>query len=375
MSRDTWTQDDEKYLIEWYGEKSAEEIADALEKKKRSVYYKARVLGLQGRTRRWTDDEIAVLKENYVTLGARRTAEVLGRTLASVHTKIREVGGGNSPLGPRNDWTEGEEKFLLENYQVLDWDKLEKGTGRDKAAMVRKARELGIKRYVDPFPFFEEWSEEVAYILGFFAADGWVAIRGPKSIRIGFSQKESDIIYTLKKTIGTGRITEKSNGMYEYYVHSVKLYDWLCEVFGFDVHQKSHTLLWPDVPKEYVRHFTRGAFDGDGSIFRTKDELWSIDYASSSKDFIESLFNITIENIGVRLSVGENKTNVYHARTTGVGAVCFIHWLYKNCSIALERKKALAEEAMYPRGLAQKNIVTEKMKEMFPEVLATYNIR
>lgn len=372
--RSKWTEEDEKYLVEWYGEKSADEIAVVLGKSVRSVYYKAQRLGISGRSRVWTEEDLLFLKENYVKLGARETARILGRTLASVSYRIAGTEKGYPSLGPRRNWTEEEAEFLRENYQELGWDELQDKLGRNKAALVRKARAIGIKRYIDPYPFFEKWTEESAYVLGFFAADGWITKRGPQSIRIGFSQKEPDIIYLLRKIMGTGRITEKSNGMYEYYIHSQKTYDYLCDVFGCEVHRKSKTILWPNVPDEYIRHFIRGATDGDGSLFLTRDGLWSYSYATSSEQFVNGMKETTFSSAGIDLSVGQNKTSVYHARVTGIGAVCMATWLYKRCSIALERKKAIAERIMHPRGTAQRASITNKMKGMFSEVLSTYNI-
>jgi hypothetical protein len=56
---------------------------------------------------------------------------------------------------------------------------------------------------------------------------------------------------------------------------------------GF-VEQKSLTLIYPEVPEKYMRHFIRGCWDGDGSIFVSGGKLRG-SYVCGSRKFIEGL--------------------------------------------------------------------------------------
>jgi hypothetical protein len=47
-------------------------------------------------------------------------------------------------------------------------------------------------------------------------------------------------------------------------------------------------MIFPDVPEEYMRHFIRGCWDGDGSIFISKGRLRG-SYVCGSFKFIEGL--------------------------------------------------------------------------------------
>lgn len=323
----------------------------------------------------WTKEEIAFLKENYLKLGAKECARQLGRSRTACNSKIRKVGGGRPPIGPRNDWSEEEVAYVKKNYQRLSWEEMQEALGRTKMAIFHQANSLGMKRYVEPAPFFEEWTEESAYVIGFFAADGWVNKRGPKSIRIGFSQKDGDILFAIRKAIGVGQVYVKNNGMHRYYIQSMRTYERLCSVFGQDVCNKSHTLQWPDIPDEFVRHFIRGAVDGDGSFFRNNtDRLWRFSYATSSQAFIDALVDTIKRLTGIELNPGINRLNVWHARAAGAKAVCLADWLYRDATIALERKAALAQEMMNSKGMAYWNRLTPKMRAMFPHILDRYEI-
>lgn len=49
-------------------------------------------------------------------------------------------------------------------------------------------------------------------------------------------------------------------------------------------------MKFPNVPDEFVRHFIRGCWDGDGSVFVDKDSRkMYANFVSGSRDFLESM--------------------------------------------------------------------------------------
>ncbi len=376
MAGKRWTQEQVEYLKKWHGIKSPQEIADAIGRKKQSVNDKVCQLQLpSARQDVWSEAELEFLREHYLELGAEECGVRLGRTKNAVHGKARQLRCGRAPIGPRRDWTEEEDQFMRENYQRLSWEELVEHLGRTKGAITQRSNFLGIKKYVDPYPFFEEWTEESAYAIGFWAADGWINKRGDESIRIGFGQKDHDILYALRDTIGAGRISIKTSGMGHYYIQSVKIYERLCEIFGRDVCGKSHTLTWPDIPDEYVRHFLRGAVDGDGALWKRKqDGLWEFSYTSSSKEFVDMLVFYIGELTGIKITTTDQKQGVWHSRCVGIKAVCIADWLYRDSSIALERKAWIAREMMGTHGQCRASSLTPKMREMFPHIIKQYRV-
>jgi len=375
MGGKKWTEDELEYLKKHYGKKSFEEIADALGRTVSAVQSKGPQLGLSAQDYLWTEEEEQFLRENYLRLGAEECAKQLGRTVMAVHGKIRKTGGGRPSIGPKVEWTEQELDFLRENYQRLPWGELAEKLGRTEQAIQVRANMLGMQRYIDPYPFFETWTEQSAYVIGFFAADGWVSKRGPESIRIGFGQKDADVLYSIRDAIGTGDVYIKQRGMHMYYIQSVRAYERLCDIFDQDVCRKSHTLQWPNVPDEYIQHFLRGAVDGDGSWFRRKqDKLWEFAYTTSSQPFIDGVVENVGRLTGIHLNPGLNKINVWHARAVGIKAVCLADWFYRDATIALERKAWIAREMMNETGIAYQSSLTPKIREMFPHILERYEI-
>jgi len=182
------------------------------------------------------------------------------------------------------------------------------------------------------------------------------------------------VLYSIRDAVGVGDVYTRKTGMHRYYIQSMKTYERLCEVFGHDVCRKCHTLQWPNVPDEYVRHFLRGAVDGDGSWFKRKEGLWDFAYTTSSQEFIDGLVQNVERLTGIQMKPSLNKISVWHCRCCGIKAVCLADWLYRDATVALERKAWIAREMMQDTGIAYRSSLTPKMREMFPHVLEHYQI-
>src|SRR5690606_21393784 len=140
------------------------------------------------------------------------------------------------------------------------------------------------KKYNFNESFFETIdTEEKAYWLGFIAADGNINDRGEnksKSLHIGLSFKDknhllkfmininySHLLIEIKERI----INLKKRRYVRLNLNSKKMYNDLLDK-GITP-RKSLTLKPPkNVPKDLVRHWIRGYFDGDGSVHIYNDK-------------------------------------------------------------------------------------------------------
>lgn len=128
--------------------------------------------------------------------------------------------------------------------------------------------------------FFSKIETELqAYLLGFFAADGSINEKR-KTLRIHLQKQDSKIVDLFKDYISPNaytfnideHITSGRNGMK---VHAHESYgvditsSQLCKDLvdlGFGYNKTYSELHIPIIPKELIRHFIRGYFDGDGCI-------------------------------------------------------------------------------------------------------------
>ncbi len=110
----------------------------------------------------------------------------------------------------------------------------------------------------------------MAYILGFFCADGNMSKNKRGAHFIEFQITDKDLLEKIKITlksnhkIATRQRNNKHKTIYRLQIGSKIMFNDLMNL-GITP-QKSKTLKFPKIPKRYLNDFVRGYFDGDGSI-------------------------------------------------------------------------------------------------------------
>lgn len=152
--------------------------------------------------------------------------------------------------------------------------------------------------------FFMKWSSKMAYVLGFFYADGSMFINPRGSHYVAFYSADKDILRKIRYSMGSQHhIGDRGirSGMikrsYVLQIGSKSMFQNL-ERFGLTPN-KSKQLLMPKIPITYFRDFVRGYFDGDGnvtiSVYSRKDRggraarVILAGFTSGSKKFLLQL--------------------------------------------------------------------------------------
>ena len=141
----------------------------------------------------------------------------------------------------------------------------------------------------------------MAYVLGFFAADGNLSINKRGGCYISFHSKDKQIIFNIKNTIGSknkisNRINKLTdNTLYRLQIGSKEIVEILQDL-GFNTRKTKH-IPFPNIPKSMLSHFVRGYFDGDGNIWKgevhkerkTKLMVLQLVFTSGAYKFLEQL--------------------------------------------------------------------------------------
>jgi hypothetical protein len=198
------------------------------------------------------------------------------------------------------------------------------------------------------------------YFLGIVAADGTIVSKGnDNSVELCLSEADVEILEKLRDLISPERpIHDKPSKVKKEYLakrlkfSSKPLVDMISYYMTLD--NKSRNLKWPgNIPDEYLRHFIRGYFDGDGTIgiCTNRKECQGITrfyYVPrirflGTEDFLKGLTSAveqqtTIPAVKVQK---KGKENVYCLTYTGVNAKHIHHYMYTDATIYLKRKAAL----------------------------------
>lgn len=196
--------------------------------------------------------------------------------------------------------------------------------------------------------YFQRWSNNMAYILGFITADGSVTDKNHE-YRLRIASKDREIMEFIRNELE--------------YIHEVKLQLDGCYMITISRKQivmdlmsmgilprKSWSPLVPDVPNEYRVNFIHGLFDGDGSVWSYRDAKKSLillsNICSYSKEFLQIIGDQIKDEIGAIPKIYSGKTHIYRLMYATYETVGIYHMLYDNKSISdmyLHRKRDVFE--------------------------------
>ncbi|MFA5934082.1 MAG: LAGLIDADG family homing endonuclease [Candidatus Paceibacterota bacterium] len=211
--------------------------------------------------------------------------------------------------------------------------------------------------------FFKKWKHEMAYVLGFFAADGYITVnkRGGQFWCIKITDKKLleeirnkiDSNHKIGIRIGLG----KEKIQYRLQIGSIEMCDDLRKL-GFS-ERKTKSLAVPYVPKKYFSDFVRGYFDGDGNVWsgfvHKKQKIPNLKlmvmFTSCSFDFLEQLQEKML-NFGIgKGSIYRSKRNYSRLQFSTRDALKIYDFMYNNKvkdfdGLYLKRKKQIFEKFM-----------------------------
>lgn len=145
----------------------------------------------------------------------------------------------------------------------------------------------------------------MAYVLGFFTADGSMIKNKRGAHFIEFQITDKDLLKKIRKAVNSNhKITVRKRNdrwrdSYRLQIGSKIMFNDLLKL-GL-IPNKSKTIKLPKVPAEYFSHFARGYFDGDGNVTiakykradrrNKKSTIILSGFVSGSKHFLEKMRN------------------------------------------------------------------------------------
>jgi len=193
-------------------------------------------------------------------------------------------------------------------------------------------------------------TEEKAYWLGFLAADGSID-KNQKQLTLALAIKDKHHLEKFKKFIGINynicnTTTVINNKIFYGNSYSVSSTNFVKSLEKHNlINNKSFILKFPDtIPEQYIKDYVRGLVDGDGCFCVSKKRLYFS--LISSISMCKSVQKILIHNCDIKktkLSI-KNYAGGKMAQLSYCGnrqVVKIAEFLYKNCSICLERKRDL----------------------------------
>ena len=260
-------------------------------------------------------------------------------------------------------FSENEEKNIIDLYQNKNMStvKIGKkyGCSHKKIAKVLESYNIprtGISRrkYRINENFFDKIdNQDKAYILGFLYADG-CNYKPKQTVSMSLQEEDFDILEKIRVCMGNEHPLEYidySNkhdfgytykNQYRMLIFSKHMCDSLDNI-GMTPN-KSLTLEFPMIDKELYRHFIRGYFDGDGSVYQSfvnennKPVTLTI---TSTLLFLEKIKQIISDELGIYAGIydASNHNGITKVLSMSTEASnIFLDWLYLDANLYMQRK-------------------------------------
>jgi len=194
------------------------------------------------------------------------------------------------PTGPA--WSDAEEALLQKRYPTADLDTLAKELERSISAIQAKAEKLGVRRqgirakttpdgrrvfvrYRVNERFFDAWTPDMAYVLGFVLADGCITANGLLKI----DSADQDILVDIRNALDSTHPVKAhwfARSTKPTYCLAIRRRYFTVSLAKHGIHPaKTYDVHWPDSPSSMFPHLLRGYFDGDGYVYFHNGDSYS----------------------------------------------------------------------------------------------------
>lgn len=295
-------ENQKQFLIDHYSGKGPMWCAEQLGISYRACILRALRIGCNSRRKTKREEIVRYVREWYPKSSAKECAEILGISTQ----RIRSVASEQGVTGRR-------EKTRYSRSVKAD--------------------------------FFDTWTPESAYVLGFIYADGSMS-----RDKISFYQNEVSYLEVLRNLMGIrARIRDHGARCHVLSFNCCYLADRLREIGIRERKSFGHMVFPNSLPDGLYGHFLRGFFDGDGSVGvygewkNLRISIWG------QKDFIQRIHNDVhriLGDMGGGTRKGTSKRKDFFACSWGgkAEAKTIFNWMYEGCGILfLKRKRKIFE--------------------------------
>lgn len=233
------------------------------------------------------------IKENYLQYPAYELAKNTGYSTATILNIIKRMG-----LSRDKDRT----RYILENYNNFNTKDIAEYLNCTSESINAIAKKHKVKKtFKLRNSFFDKWSSNMAYVLGFTIGDGCVLnLEKNKEYRLqyGVHPKDICVLEYINKNISNNKSKIYTLERFNNLTNKIQQISTLCisskHIFtsldNLGVHpRKTGKEVLPDIPEEFKGCFLAGYHDADGYLNKGLKNSPYFEFTCGSKKFLENL--------------------------------------------------------------------------------------
>jgi intein-encoded DNA endonuclease-like protein len=202
----------------------------------------------------------------------------------------------------------------------------------------------------------------MAYVLGFFAADGSMLKNKRGAHFIEFTIIDRIVLEVIQSAIGSThkiKTRERNKGVWKtQYRLQIGSKEWFKDLLQLGLTpNKSNTIRFPYVPKRYLGDFVRGYFDGDGCVYFKKHyvkerskKVWVFMtlFTCGNRSFLEDLHTVIsrFDIKGGHISKKNRGYDLVFSRHDSLALYRLMYHTSKVTDMFLPRKRKKLEKAI-----------------------------
>jgi len=198
----------------------------------------------------------------------------------------------------------------------------------------------------------------MAYILGFFVADGTMTKNRRGAHFITFENTDKGIVYAIREILqSTHKIRARKRDAryktaYRLQIGSKEIFQQFLRLGITPL--KAKRICVPKIPGLYIKDFIRGYFDGDRGICyylshksdrRTPTPVLATTFTSCSREFLDTIATLLRKKAGMRIKRAIAKPDGgYELQYSTNDSRALYHFLYQKVSTPYLRRKRMVFE-------------------------------
>lgn len=297
----------------------------------------------------WNDQEIEFIRVNIASMSTKEMAEYFNISYEKMNDKIHKM-GLNRKQASGELWKKEDDEILAKHFKYAPKNYLMNifPNRSWNAILQRGIKTLNLSResqdrYFIDYNFFETWSNNSAYVFGVVASDGHLfyenGTMNKNALQFEMANYDRDILDKIKHVMKyEGPVLATKRRTVKLQINNKKIIKDLIQK-GIPEINKTFNLEYPsELPREYDRHFIRGLFDGDGSVYK-HGAAPRFQLLGTKRLLEEVLKRLPIDNNKYSIyDRSKSGSNVHALQIGGKNAFNIFNWLYEEDGIFLDRK-------------------------------------